>query len=106
VNNYIEQTISWCRDCFRIGDGVSINYKMGMLKDSWGECDQIEEGNYEITLHSIMSLRDMIATTIHEMLHIKQWETSDTRDSSDNGELEASNLQYRLADLIWSLGLL
>ena len=47
------------------------------------------------------SLRDFIATIMHEMIHIKQWELDDWED---DGEKEAELLQYELTDEYWKSG--
>ena len=54
----------------------------------------------------MMCIRDTVATVIHEMLHVKQWIHESKRDEEDDGEAEANSLQYKLADLMWSLGIL
>ena len=53
---------------------------------------------YVIEVSIDQSLRDFIATVVHEMVHVKQWMRQRWwRD----GEREAERLQYKLADKIW-----
>ena len=64
--------------------------------------------DYELDVYVIevalgQTLRDFIATVVHEMVHVKQWVTN--RWWGD-GEREARRLQYKLADKFWKEGLL
>ena len=102
----IEKTIEWCRGCFNISSDYIINYKRRHMDDCWAECERINDIAFEITIHPTMCIRDTVATVIHEMLHVKQWIHESKRDEEDDGEAEANSLQYKLADLMWSLGIL
>ena len=102
----IEKSIEWCRGCFNINSDYIINYKRRHMGDCWAECERIDDTTFEITIHPMMSIRDTVATVIHEMLHVKQWINESKRDAEDDGEAEANSLQYQLADLMWSLGVL
>ena len=108
MSEIIEKTITWCRGCFNIRDDCIITYKLkhSPTEDSWAICDRIDDSTFEIVVHPIMCMRDTVATVIHEMLHVKQWVNESHRDNTDDGEAEAENLQYKLADLMWSLGIL
>ena len=48
-------------------------------------------------------LRDYIATLVHELVHVKQWETNKW---TGDGEKEAEKLQYKLTDKLWKNGIL
>ena len=48
-------------------------------------------------------LRDFIATVVHEMVHIRQWEN---KKWAGTGEAEANRLQYKLADKVWDDGII
>ena len=71
-------------------------------------CGQSYEHDWELNTYVIevsidQSLRDFIATVVHEMVHVKQWlRQSWWRD----GEREAEKLQYKLADMFWKEGLI
>jgi len=74
------------------------------LVDCWGECgerDETEDATYEISVHPKQSLRDFIATIVHEFVHIKQWETGEW---DGDGEAEANHLQYSITDRMWKEG--
>ena len=77
--------------------------------DCWGECTQGkarqrgEHNQYCIRICTQQSLRDLIATVCHEMVHVQQWETNKWRG---DGEVEAENRQYILADELWNEGVL
>ena len=76
-------------------------YEEGSESDGqWGSCNEIE-GRYEIEVYGSQPLRDFIATIMHEMIHVKQWETG-TWDN--DGEEEAEFYQYILADKFWKSG--
>tara|TARA_R100001082_G_scaffold110949_2_gene92560 strand:- start:118 stop:441 length:324 start_codon:yes stop_codon:yes gene_type:complete len=62
-----------------------------------------ELGTYVIEVSIDQSLRDFVATVVHEMVHVKQWLRQ--RWWKD-GEGEANRLQYKLADKFWKEGLL
>jgi len=103
---FIEKTIDWCRGCFLINVSYTIDYKIVNMDDCWGVTEMLGEDSFLLTIDPAMNIRDTVATVIHEMLHVKQWIHSLKRDSEDDGEAEAERLQYKLADLMWSLGLI
>ena len=57
--------------------------------------------NYNIDIATDQSLRDFIATLMHEMVHVLQWERGSWKGE---GEREATQLQYELADDFWRCG--
>ena len=104
--HFIEKTITQCRALFCIHEAVIIDYKLESCSDSWGCSSQVSDTHYMIRINPTMSIRDTVATTIHEMIHVKQWiSPSHAQDDSD-GEEEAENYQYKLTDILWGLGLL
>jgi hypothetical protein len=48
-------------------------------------------------------LRDFLATLMHELVHVLQWERGEWED---DGEKEAEDKQYELADEFWKEGLI
>ncbi len=64
----------------------------------WGEAEQICEGEYRIKVCTNQSLRDFVATVMHELVHVQQWETGVWKG---DGEKEAEKRQYKLADEYW-----
>jgi hypothetical protein len=103
---FIEKTIEWCRGLFLINSEYVIDYKRIELEDCWGVTEMLNDTSFMISIHPNMCVRDTIATVIHEMLHVKQWVHAAKRDSWDDGEQESESLQYKLTDLMWSLGLI
>ena len=62
----------------------------------YGKTDYVIDLNYE------QDLRDFVATIMHELVHLQQYETGEW---VDDGEGEADNRQYDLADEFWEQGL-
>ena len=68
----------------------------------WGTCEQIGS-KYKITVNPHQSVRDFVATVMHELTHVKQWETGIYQGT---GERECKNVEYKLADQAWTEGAL
>ena len=78
---------------------VKVNLKDSKVMKCWGECYEGDDGiDYVIDVAVDQSLRDFIATLMHEMVHVRQWETGEWKGE---GEREASQLQFELADDFW-----
>ena len=73
------------------------------LEDCYGDCVDGDEDNcYNITIAtSTRPIRDLAATIVHEMVHLKQYVTGEWED---DGEKEASDLEYELTDKFWKWG--
>ncbi len=73
------------------------------LEDCYGDCVDGEEPNcYNITIAtSTRPIRDLVATIVHEMIHLNQYVTGIWED---DGEQEASDLEYELTDKFWKQG--
>ena len=84
---------------------VTINVRLVTYKDieCWGECKEGKDVDYTIDLATDHCLRDYLATVMHEMIHLRQWETGRWED---DGEIEAEKLQYKLADDFWTCGII
>ena len=61
-----------------------------------------EKTDYVIDLNYEQDLRDFVATIMHELVHLQQYETNEWYD---DGELECEARQYELADEFWEQGL-
>ena len=61
-----------------------------------------DKTDYIIDLNHEQELRDFFATIMHELVHLQQYETGEW---VDDGEDEAENRQYDLADEFWEQGL-
>ena len=82
---------------------LNVNLKTYKTMKCWGECSEGEDGiDYNIDIATDQSLRDFIATLMHEMVHVLQWERGSWKGE---GEREATQLQYELADDFWKCGL-
>ena len=82
---------------------LNVNLKTYKDMKCWGECSEGEDGiDYNIDIATDQSLRDFIATLMHEMVHVLQWERGSWKGE---GEREATQLQYELADDFWKCGL-
>lgn len=82
---------------------LNVNLKTYKTMKCWGECSEGEDGiDYIIDIATDQSLRDFIATLMHEMVHVLQWERGSWKGE---GEREATQLQYELADDFWKCGL-
>jgi len=97
------KVVVWCRNYFSISKDVTIQLRLDIYKDldCWGVSEQMEDKVYSVIISTDQSLRDFIATIVHEMVHVKQWE-SDEWDG--DGEAEAAHLQYRVTDHMWKEG--
>lgn len=97
--------VEYCVNYFNF-DGVTI---MVMLdreckNDEWGSSwTQKGEHHYGVSVCVDQGLRDFVATVVHEMIHINQWETDEWEG---DGEAEAENLQFTITDELWKDGVL
>ena len=100
-----KQVVDWCCRYFDLDD-VNVKVKIGYRSslDCWGICYQgKKDHHYIIEVAQDQCVKDFVATVVHEMVHVKQWET-DKWDG--DGEDEAYHLQYKLANKMWKLGIL
>jgi len=93
------KVVEWCCDYFDLDAIVKVKVGKYSDFDCWGTCSEGTKGNhYTIEVAKDQSLRGFVATVVHEMIHVKQWETG--RWLGD-GESECDNRQYNIADKIW-----
>ena len=97
------KVIDWCLEEF--GIYAYIKLKLGDYSDfkCWGQCSQGRKDHYTIEIAKDQTLRDFVATVVHEMVHVKQWVTNKWLG---DGEAEAEMLQYKLTDKLWKENLL
>ena len=97
--------ISWCINQFNLDvHTTSINVLLKpRFTDCYGTCVDNDDGGYDIEISFNQSLRDFVATIVHEMVHVKQYVTGKWKGT---GEREASNLQYKLTDKLWKENIL
>ena len=91
--------VSWCINHFNLDAHISVS--LGAYTDWYGTCIDNDDGGYDIEISFNQSLRDFIATIVHEMVHVKQYVTGKWKGT---GEQEANRLQYKLTDRIWKEG--
>ncbi len=92
--------VDWCINHFNLDvHETDINVKLFYeIKDYNGTCVDNDAGGYDITISLNQSLRDIVATIVHEMVHLKQYVTGEWQG---NGEDECEQLQYELTDKLW-----
>ena len=93
-------------------ENITITTNAWQYKDltCFGQCyewDQVIHSgvganvDYVIDIAVDQSVRDMLATVFHECVHLWQWERGTWKGE---GEREAEELQYKLADEYWRCG--
>ncbi len=85
---------------------VNIRINAWQYKDlkCYGQCYEWEHSDqmdYVIDIAIDQSIRDTLATIFHECVHLWQWERGHWKGQ---GEREANELQYELADEYWRCG--
>ena len=97
--------VSWCINHFYLDvHKTDINVLLSpRFTDCYGTCVDNDDGGYDIEICFNQALRDIVATIVHEMVHVKQYVTGKWKGT---GEREASNLQYKLTDKLWKENLL
>ena len=89
------------------GDFERVNIRINAMqyKDlkCYGQCYEWdgEKIDYVIDVAIDQSIRDTLATIFHECVHLWQWERGHWKGE---GEREACQLQYELADEYWRCG--
>ena len=86
-------------------ENITITTNARQYKDieCYGQCYEWDQGgvDYVIDIAVDQSIRDMLATIFHECVHLWQWERGTWKGE---GEHEAEQLQYELADEYWRCG--
>ena len=96
-----EKTVAWCLSHFNIND---VDIRMNIRRDeSWGYCEEDGDNKFTIVVDPEQTLRDFVASIVHEMVHLNQYITGEYRGT---GEAEAKYFQYRLTDKLWNEGAL
>ena len=101
----VEDAIEWFMGKYDFDDecNFTVNLKTYRAMDCYGETQQSKKNNYEIDLATDQGLRDFLATLMHELVHVHQWEREEWEG---DGEKEAEDKQYELADEFWKEGLI
>ena len=82
---------------------VLVNLQISEHLDCWGTCHEGDNDDYIINVATDQSIRDFLATLMHELVHVLQWERGTWEG---DGEEEAERKQYKLADKFWKEGML
>jgi len=99
--NIIEKSIRWFLnrhpETFHIQKTIKVNTffdysEIGCFGQTYKGKKNID---YIIDISTNQTERDLIATIMHEMVHILQWETNTW---SGDGEKQAERMQYKLTD--------
>lgn len=104
----VEVATDWFLDKFNIQNPektIKINLTDYKMLKCWGESYK-EEGNdncFVVSIATDQYLRDFVATLMHELVHVLQWERGEWED---DGEQEAEDKQYELTDEFWKEGLI
>jgi hypothetical protein len=107
----VEDIIDWFLTKFDLHDpshSIKINLSNYDKLQCWGETFQVDDldlnrREYVISIATDQGLRDFIATLMHELVHLHQWERDEWEG---DGEKEAEDKQYGLADEYWKEGLI
>jgi len=96
-------TAWFARFAMHNAERVVIEIRIQRLADSWGWVSESESvpSVYFVALERRQSLRSMLATLLHELTHVQQYESG--RWIGD-GESEAISAEV-LADAVWLAGL-
>ena len=84
--------------------GITVNTLTYKQLGCFGQCyewDKSDDVDYVIDIAVDQSIRDTLATVFHECVHLWQWERGNWKGE---GEREATQLQYELADEYWRCG--
>ena len=83
--------------------GITVNTMQYKDLKCYGQCYEWDQDDvdYVIDIAVDQSVRDMLATIFHECVHLWQWERGHWKGE---GEREATQLQYELADEYWRCG--
>jgi hypothetical protein len=119
------KTVAFCIDeLIPESNKLEIEVKLKSVGgDAMGYCEMGDtRRQYQLEIEKNQTLRELISTICHEMVHLKQYYTKEMDCSpNDEGkmrwkdgvvpegtsysdlpwEIEASDLQYKLADAIW-----
>ena len=102
LNRYNMQLHDFDNECENIN--IRVNARQYKDIECYGQCyewEYSEKIDYVIDVAIDQSVRDMLATIFHECVHLWQWERGHWKGE---GEHEAEQLQYELADEYWRCG--
>jgi len=102
----VEVATDWFLDKYHMQNPdktIKIDLTDYKMLNCWGESYKQDEDFYVISVATDQYLRDFVATLMHELVHVWQWERGEWED---DGEREAEDKQYELTDEFWKEGLI
>jgi len=74
-----------CRK-FGMTPSIEINFRRMSNDTNYGYACHLEDNEYEIDIKRSLTMRDMLTTLAHELVHVKQYVRGEMPDSIDEGE--------------------
>jgi hypothetical protein len=102
----VEVATDWFLDRYNIQNPetkIKVNLVSYNSLKCWGESYKQDENYFVVSVATDQYLRDFLATLMHELIHVLQWERGEWED---DGEKEAEDKQYELTDEFWKEGLI
>lgn len=79
-----------------------VSVELCTVEGAWGWCEQLDGGGYSIALDNRSGLRLLLQTLMHELQHVRQFESDEW---IGDGEEQAAAAEV-LADAAWLIGLI
>jgi hypothetical protein len=99
------ETINWCFEEGVLTSMPDISVEICKYKTykCYGTCVERNDDmtSFNITVANDQTIRDFVATLIHELIHVNQYITGIWKG---DGEKECDDRQYPLTDKIWKEG--
>ena len=86
---------------------LDIEISLTKIQDALGYCVQLDRRDYEIEIHKKQSLRRLLETVAHEMVHVKQYARGEMRETVaakirwHGTEVDTNTVHYY--DLPWEI---
>lgn len=74
-----------CRK-FGMTPSIEINFRRMSNDTNYGYACHLEDNEYEIDIKRTLTMRDMLTTLAHELVHVKQYVRGEMPDIIDEGE--------------------
>jgi hypothetical protein len=103
----VYKTVNWCLDVGVISKTPDITVTICKYNthNCFGTCVEGDDDmtSFFITVANDQTIRDFVATLIHELIHVNQYVTGVW---TGDGEKECDDRQYPLTDKLWKEGIL
>ena len=70
---YALSMIDYVCNKFEIYPTIELNFRRMSKDDSYGYCCHLDDNEYEIDVKRTLSMRTMLTTLAHELVHVKQY---------------------------------